>query len=872
MSCTRKTSNDALSLSLSFGSNSGISGQSATGMLEFVAVNVQLPTGPIVKQFDFGQNPIAAGVGFTLTVPDVPQGTFLVQFLGVYKDPATALRTFTYGDTLATVAVGDAVANIAPASIGTSTQEGNFVGRYINSVAPEDGPTGMLTMQFSPPNNKPKMSLQQFPILNGWFSVMLLDGAPMDYVLPTGEIVFKQVQLSGATLLINGNSISNSSSLLQITRPAYYKLNNGSTDIKPQAQIFMGYMQSASLSVLGNKHICYPSSVNEAIPGAFQDAGFLTPLEVATSSGTSAQMRVVGGGTGFPANQIFTESATFCSSGLPQDNLFFYHTTLDDDSDRAGGISAPFMAVNPFSRYSKFLSTNLTAVAAVPTMNLKWRLLPALNALSGTAVFAKFNASGGGNNGGGGGPKTCDSVSKDYTPVGTVSGTTNTFSFTGLPGIPLTFSNAYNFSFLLCGYHQPAAGAQEFVGNYIQGSLNGDSGTHTGWANSTQTLSVNSTTGYGSLGDIQRVTAISSAGSPLFNSLTIAGSMPNTNVGDEVMIHIVGASGTSPCGTSNGSVITAGQYGFARVLDNSGGGSLKISKGNLTDQLASTNLNATATAGGTFCYAQVVKVLQYRNLTFGSIGSLAAGGSGFQYGPYVAAYLPVRVNGLLTLAGGTPFNTDNSGFAGGQSISRIGAGDLGPTNSSISTGTGGGSTTSNYGGGGAGVGNGATSTSSDPGGVGVSAFGQTLLWGGGGAGATGSAVGGSGGGIIFISARNTNVSGNNIITANGGAAASGTYYSGAGGGGSVQFITRTIAGPGNLTLQADGGAGNSSGAVGGGGYLQSLICDSSTYTGTLTAHANAGASGVLTNATNGYSSSLGSTDPNLGQSVCRYSQ
>ncbi len=873
--CSRKS--NSLSLKLSFGktSGSGNSSQALAGQLEFAVVNVQIPGAPFVKQFDFKNSAIPAGQVFTLEVPDVPMGTFLVQFLGVYKNTTDGVRNIGYGDVNVTVGAGTTIADLTAAQVASATKEGRVVGRYIDAVGPPmAGPTGTMVMRYAPPGGKPKMNIEKSSILDGWFQVMVLEGVAMDYVMiPSGKSIFNQIALVGPSLMLDKSAATTGQRLMQVTRPRYFHKNNTTVEMQPPSEIFIGFFFDPALGFSTSAPpltVCYPSDIAETIPGAYQDVNLTQPLEIVSTTGPATQV-IVGsnGGMSSPQSAVYTETSSPCVSGLPEEKIYVNHATLVDSNDSIAGFSPPFKAVNPFARWDKFIAAKYNG-SDTPSISVNWRLIPALHAeaFTGTVVFGKFSVSSGSSSDSG--DRTCDKLAAlGYVELGEVAAPGSSLTLTSVSGNAVNSGNFQNFSFALCGFRS-VAGQREYVGSYVTGSGGGgEFDRHTGWslADLTPTGSVT----YSTYGGTQHLTNVNASGaSPLYTSLSLAGALANTNPGDEVMLSVVGSSGTGPCSNpSAGQPISTGTYGFARVIDSSG--NFKITKGSFVDRLDTTNLAATPAVGGTYCNVKVAKVLQYRNLDLSSVSNFDAGSSGFSYNA-TAGILPIRVGGTLTLSGSTNIHANAAGFQGGGSIASNGAGDLGPANSATgapgATGSGGRCLVSTAnGGGGAGLGGGAQSSTSNLGGVGYMSGGMSLFYGGGGGGGAGGTTGGNGGGIVFVSANKVvtgTTGGGNTITANGGNGGGSSNYGGGGGGGSVVFYAKDISGAQNLNVAADGGSIATGGGVGGGGYVDALACAKSAGTVTLTASAAKGAGAANGGASPGQSSAVVepvSTDP-----------
>lgn len=856
LGCTRKANESTLSLKMNFAgtSQSKAGALAVAGELDFAVINVHTSTGLVVKTFEFRDQPAAAS-GFTAEIPGIPKGNILVQFFGVYRDSSSAMQRFGYGDASASVAGGGAVSvSITANEIGSATKEGRLTGRYIDRVTPtETGPTGELIMQYQPPGAVPAVSIERRPIVDGWFSIFMLNGAPLNYRLAeTGEMIFNQVQLSGASAVINGNTLTTGAHLLQFSKPLAVRKEGDSPEFQPPAEVFVGFLQKAGLNVLGTKQVCFANDVSEAIPGLFTNTSYTTPMDfVSSGAGTAADMRWIAGGTGGTQAEVYSNTAAGCTA-TGANKILLYHTMIGSDSDRAGGIATPFLATAPFQRWDNFIQSKYHLNVSTPTITLNWALLPGVTSPAGVTVFAKYVGNGGTD--GGGGNQSCKNLEGDgYSEVANVTPlSTMSYAFTGIPGgQAVSASNYWGWVFALCGYQgDRAAGTHKWLGSYVDGGrVSGDGDQfHMGWAPASATTVGTTTVNHA--GEILKVTNIDSSSSSLYTDITLFSSISTLTAGDEVLFHVSGANGVGACGSYYGSSIGVGTYGFSRVISASSS-NLKVVKGGLIDQITTTNLTGTPDSATTFCFVQVAKVMQFRNLDLSGTNSYVLP-SGFDY-TTSGGIMPIRVNGTVTL-GSTSISVNEKGYVGGSTTLQNAAGASGAANNTLFSGTGGAGGTD--GGGGGGYGSGASSTTPVNGGSGQSSWSnwwRFVLGGGGGAGGSGPVMGGKGGGAIFFMAREVQVTGVSEISASGGNGATTSFGGGGGGGGSIVFITRQLAGAGSLVFKANGGSGGVGNAgVGGGGSVQALIC-ASTLGASPTAQVGVGASGNTTGAQVGHS-------------------
>jgi hypothetical protein len=853
ISCTRGAVKEStLKLTLPTKASGKVSGQSVAGRLTFAVINVQLPGAPLSRQFEFDDQPLPSNQSLTLEVPNVPKGTFLVQFIGVYEDQATGQRNFTYGDVNAVVGNGTSEAIISPVQINTSNKQGSLAGRILTRASAPKGPTGKLIMQYSPPGGKPKMDIKETSIVDGWFSILVLEGISFDYQhKETGNVIFKNIRLEASTVKYANSSgaavsLVTGSNLAKITIPPSYSMRDKMIQGRPATEYYVGYVYDGVSP--GTQKVCWANDIHEGLPDVYTSAALDTPLDI-YSSGSSGSDVEIKGGNPYASYLLYTDSASGCS-GVSEDQIPIYHTMLKVSEGDSYPLRAPFTPIRPFAGQnseSAYLTGNYFEPGSVPTIELEWNYLPGVVSIDGAVVLA-LNST----NGGGGGNDSCANlVEKGFREAGVAPGTETSFDFTGLAGEALSRANRYNWQFGICPYRLDAAGKRIYVGDYISGGrISNDSGaTLKGWASA-----ASSTTSIASSQEItsatQRVIGITNTNS-LYTQLTL-NETASIFENEEVLVQLVGrhhTMATGSCGTYQGDDVRAGTFGFARVL-RSTGNAIYISKGTFVDSVGSTEAaNYAGTPGGpSTCMAQVTKVQHYRNLSLAASTQIYP--PAFSYSSVTGGDLAIRVNGTLTTGAGAKIHADEKGFSGGQGTSDPSGYAPGGDGSESANGMGGaGSTAGNQGGGGGGgvIGYGGSNAGGGPlfMGGGSSMFGgggNPLIVGFGGGGGIGfkapslNGMGGSGGGFVLVSVNRLAAAGSLDISANG-ADASGTLNlisAGGGGAGSVFFAARDTSASlaGHLNFQANGGAGGTydasnalGGGAGGGGAVNALICD-----------------------------------------------
>jgi hypothetical protein len=145
------------------------------------------------------------GCSATATVPDsfqfdIPSGTGrLIQVLAVYQDSVTNQMVFYYGDNVVDLNSSIVPVDIPIFQVGQgNVTSGRVSGRYFTSTT--GGPTGLIDIKYNPGNGKPSLIVDRGSIVNGWFSLFMLSGANLQYIVrDTGETLWGQDMSLDAT-------------------------------------------------------------------------------------------------------------------------------------------------------------------------------------------------------------------------------------------------------------------------------------------------------------------------------------------------------------------------------------------------------------------------------------------------------------------------------------------------------------------------------------------------------------------------------------------------------------------------------------------------------------------------------------------------
>lgn len=862
--CTRSIKGENLRLVIPFAKTSN-STLGAGDYLKHAIVNVQIPGAatPKVYEFDYEESPVAWGTPVEITVSNVPSGPgIVVQFLGIFETASGASMLITYGDADVTVNPGTTTVDITATPAGTVTKEGRVAGRYFNSST--GGPSGTVVAYFNPPNGKPKMAVDKFDMLGGYFNAFVLDNIPLTYIhLDSGITIF-----SAATL--TSPDFNASASMLRVGIPARYEREekNGTSEIKPRvaSDLILGFFKNANGPSFSSYKACY-AQANESIPGWYKNyaAPILSgPIVANLASGGSSDMRVLGAsGTSETLDEWGTSSNGSCD---PQSStaLVLQHHLAGNNEESFAGFSAPFRMIDPFSGWGGTY-VKQEYVTITPGISLTWDYMagmgPTITGSGFNGVDILYKVSSGGGGGGGGRDYSCNNLIEEGYQVSTsINSSAETYTFTHTN---LNSSTYWQYQFAVCPFIE-TAGVKKYVGNFARGdTCYGNCGElgHFGWGTQSITMSVST---WGAA--YSKVIGVDSTSSQLYDVISLSGGVAfnTTQTGGEALFVVHASASDSKCGTFMGQSIRPGTKNFSRILSATSS-TLQIPKGSFLGKLDSMKLG-NATAGNDFCMVSATEVKHYSDLTVTS--SPWAPAFSFADGGGIVAF---RVAGMLSLSSMITISAETAGFKHGTAPGDPGTGIRGEGSADFTANNG--KVTNASGGGGAGVvgngGRGLDSITLANGGQGGQAPNSgslnspTYHFGGGGA-LLASTNQSEGGGIVFVTSRYMSVAGTGGLAASGNVA---TASNGGGGGGSVIIhLDRLVSG--TLDLRSTGGnqygTGAYAGGAGGGGAVAHLIC---TNTGTLTTNVLAG-TGSATGANAAQNGQVLNLLSNWGNSYC----
>lgn len=440
--CTRQM-NDNVTISLSLGSN--ISGQTTSGSQPtHIVINVRGPLMPndVVWSWDAHQNgtivPPPANI-----VLDVPKGPDRLFQILVVSENESGQMQFLYGDTLKTLAASAEDVSISVASIGSGGEEAEIGGRYL--TGDDVGPTGVLELLFQPPGTgRPAMKIFNTAMVNGWFQLFMINGAPFTY----------RWLHSGATLF-SGNGFSDpeftpASALdhkLHLIRPAgysYYQKGGGVyvTEARAAARVIGGYFGPAAATY--GKPACYTAA--QTMQSFYSDIGHTTAILYDPTSTAVTKTRRLNnqGGVSFGSGS--------CVGGDP-----FIDWIKVDGKYAGNGRDQTFGFRGIFVSPPNSSTIASTYNSGTQVMTLSWTFLPDVigtNGVDGVAIYAHPDFDGGMEMGGDG--IDCEKLqSVGFSWVGDSS--SSPFAF------PVTTANQSTTKAALCPYKLNYAGKAKYL-------------------------------------------------------------------------------------------------------------------------------------------------------------------------------------------------------------------------------------------------------------------------------------------------------------------------------------------------------------------------------------------------------------------------
>ena len=324
----------------------------------------------------------------------VPRGeNRVIQVLAITRDfyflgdqmASTGKDTFFYGDVKKPLvnSVESIEITLQEVTLGEGG-EGVVSGRWID--ADGNGPTGLLTMKYVPPN-APPMVVHRTEIHGGWFEVPAIAGGKFTYELEDGTPLFSNFDIGNPGLTWGDERV-------WIKVPTGYKniYGFGSTPVArwetSPVHIVLGYFGPGA----SGKKVCYPDQTGK-LPGLYvsPDLNSNTEVEWSTSGPSATTAGVLAGGA--PASACTSQNTRFI------DWLFPNPTSLLNGGRRAAKFQGVFQSLNdPSSPDEKYVE--IAYNAATSQVDLSWKYLPGTTGperISGIEIFTRvvpedFNA------------------------------------------------------------------------------------------------------------------------------------------------------------------------------------------------------------------------------------------------------------------------------------------------------------------------------------------------------------------------------------------------------------------------------------------------------------------------------------------------
>lgn len=309
----------------------------------------------------------------------VPQGQGrLIQVLVVFQ--GNGGMSFQYGDVAQDLTSAAQTVGVSTVPIGGATKTANVFGRYLNSS--NSGPTGLLTAQFVPPNNRPPMTVMEFPIFGGWFSGMfIMDGASINY------------SLNGAPIFLNANLASPeftpSAKVFVADLPAYDRIRTNplTVESQPAQEIIIGFFGPGA----STQAACYNTSLNVPIPNAAQAGTGLNTNPTTFAWYGSAPTAGNAGPLVFSGQNGTPNTASVCANSTNEfvDHLIFYEKNLGNGSDSSAGFRGPWQNIPNTSCTNCGLNFVGVSQSGTNTI-LNWNFLPGTTDTGGIVGVSAF--------------------------------------------------------------------------------------------------------------------------------------------------------------------------------------------------------------------------------------------------------------------------------------------------------------------------------------------------------------------------------------------------------------------------------------------------------------------------------------------------
>lgn len=394
MGCTRDVK-DSTSVRLSLPNTKANKAAGALGTddIGVIIVNVSdVATKKLIKVWEWSRHsncadPSGCSAPSQISL-EIPKGDRLIQLLVVEEDEAVGTMVFKYGDVSKNLQSSNEEVSITLTAAGGATMQGHVYGRYMDG-SPQGGPSGYVVGKFTPPDNKPQMSIMRSFMFAGWFNnFMAMDGAANFSYYMNGQPLFSNVNLSSPLL-------AGSTNVFRANIPERRRENSGPGGVsvwepEPQEKIIVGYFGSN----VGAREACYDST-SGPISGLRKPAPDNSDLDWGGTSPTAAQAGREAGGV--PYNPISTpgEPCEIANDEF-ETHIVFRQEQLRNGHDSVAGIKGPFRDF-PDGSERKFYT--YLHDSGAQTLTVDFKFLPGVTSgagrVHGVRAFSRVVAGGG---------------------------------------------------------------------------------------------------------------------------------------------------------------------------------------------------------------------------------------------------------------------------------------------------------------------------------------------------------------------------------------------------------------------------------------------------------------------------------------------
>lgn len=389
--CTREAEKPSkINLALKNILNSKIGSMTIGSDVVHIALNIHGgPYGTFVWNWDSHHN------GQQIDPPDyvrveVAKGTGrLIQIL-IVSELANGGMSFSYGDVVKDLVADFESVNITVNNVGASTTQAQVGGRYL--IDGSSGPTGQMELLFTPPDTaRPKMKIMESSMINGWFNIFLIDGAPFSYrfkhdgwYLFGGNINYTSEPFSPTS----DSLFSLKQRVLHLVQPPGISVwNDGGsvrTESRDEERIIVGFFGPGADSE--DRAVCYDINA-DSVPNfysTFSDDG---------NSDNDTLMQYSPSPTAGAVTRL-NNSVGLGNTGICADGGIEYSTILRIDGKKAGSGKGRVFGFESIFKITGSNHDSIQAIHSSGNLNLHWEYLPGVigdNGATGVTIFYNTN-------------------------------------------------------------------------------------------------------------------------------------------------------------------------------------------------------------------------------------------------------------------------------------------------------------------------------------------------------------------------------------------------------------------------------------------------------------------------------------------------